>query len=70
MRHGPRKCHTIYVMILSRSLAMPNFIFVDTDAMDTADPNSMEDACRMNLVYGHELSVAQWQSSRPSNLKI
>ena len=73
VRHGPMKCHTMYVMILSRFRAMPNFVFVDTDALDIADPNSTEDACHMNLVYGpsrRELCVAQWQSSRPRNLKI
>ena len=48
MRHGPMKCHTMYVMILSRSLAMPNFVFVDTDALDSADPSSMQDACHMS----------------------
>ena len=48
MRHGPMKWHTMYVMILSRSLAMPNFVFVDTDALDTADPNSMQDACHVS----------------------
>ena len=47
------KCHTMYVMILSRSLAVSNSVFVDTDALDSADPNSMEDACHVS----HEPSI-------------
>ena len=75
MRHGPMKCHTMYVMILSRSLAMPNFVFVDTDALDSADPNSMEDACHMNLIYGpsrHELcsSVAEQPTEQSEDLIV
>ena len=51
MRHGPMKCHTMYVMILSRSLAMPNFVFVDTDALDSAAQHLPGTLCGLFVNY-------------------
>ena len=43
------------------------------DAMDIADPSSLQDMCHMNFVIDlahHSVSVVQWQSIRTQNPKV